>query len=663
MADPRLQLRKGTQSPAIAVTTALVGEPFFDTTNDNLWVADGAATFVHIGGASFTSRVTNFLIAHTGTVSGIVRIGDADNSAQVSLTVPTTLTASYTLTLPSTDGNASEFLQTDGSGVLSWVGLPSSSFTIAGDSGTPDTFSTGNTLTFAGTDPIDTTITDNTVTISAKDATTTTKGVASFSATDFTVTSGAVSINAESIQDTIGGMVTGNVETGIAVTYDDTNGKLDFAVTAASGFTIFGVTGTAATTGSANVESDQAGDTLLFAAGEGIDLFTNDTTDTITITAELATAANPGVASFAAADFDVSIGGEVTIAANSVALGTDTTGNYVATVSTAAGSGISGGAAGSEGTAITLALDINGLTAEAAIADTDTFAFYDLSVTANRKATADNLRDYVLGGVSGDVTIADNGVATIAANSVALGTDTTGNYVADLTAGAGLTKTSTAGEGQTVDLTIGAGEGITVNADDVALKNGTNLTNDTVMGWDNTNNQLTNAPITYVGTDVAVTGDLTVTGNDIKSSGGTTAISLSGANVTIAGDLTVSGATTTLNTQSLLVEDRIVELGLINGLAPTAATTWDSAVAFNYFATTAKKSAIVWIDNAGFELAATLTAEDNTGAASTQPQITAATYASLGIASLFIGSIGNAINEVITASKTVINVTIDCGTY
>jgi hypothetical protein len=71
--------------------------------------------------------------------------------------------------------------------------------------------------------------------------------------------------------------------------------------------------------------------------------------------------------------------------------------------------------------------------------------------------------------VSGDITITSAGVASIAANSVALGTDTTGNYVGDVTAGAGLTKSSTASEGQTVDLAVGAGTHITVNADDVAV--------------------------------------------------------------------------------------------------------------------------------------------------------------------------------------------------
>ena len=57
----------------------------------------------------------------------------------------------------------------------------------------------------------------------------------------------------------------------------------------------------------------------------------------------------------------------------------------------------------------------------------------------------------------------------IAANAVALTTDTTGNYVEDVTAGVGLTKTSSAGEAQTVDLAVGAGTYIDINADDVAV--------------------------------------------------------------------------------------------------------------------------------------------------------------------------------------------------
>jgi hypothetical protein len=65
-----------------------------------------------------------------------------------------------------------------------------------------------------------------------------------------------------------------------------------------------------------------------------------------------------GAPAFATMSGDTTItnAGVVTIQANSVALTTDTTGNYVATI--ANGNGVTGGAAGSEGGTLTLALDL-----------------------------------------------------------------------------------------------------------------------------------------------------------------------------------------------------------------------------------------------------------------------------------------------------------------
>lgn len=309
------------------------------------------------------------------------------------------------------------------------------------------------------------------------------------------------------------------------------SGTLTWTTASITSFTTFAVGGTPATSGTANIVADQAGDTLTFAEGEGINLFTDATTDTLTISAELATTTNPGVASFAAADFAVSAGGEVTIAANAVALGTDTTGNYVATVSTSLG--ITGGAAGSEGTAISLALDINGLTTTA-LADADQFAFYDASGTTHGKVSADGVRDYVLGGVSGDITIDASGVATIAANSVALGTDTTGNYVATVSTSAtgGLTGGAAGSEGTAITL---------------ELKNNANLTNNSVLKWDATNDQLTNSIVTDDGTTV-----------------------------TIGGNLTVNGTTTTVNTTNTVISDALIELA--NGSTGAQAATRDAGI-------------------------------------------------------------------------------------
>jgi hypothetical protein len=86
------------------------------------------------------------------------------------------------------------------------------------------------------------------------------------------------------------------------------------------------------------------------------------------------------------------------------------------------------------------------------------------------------------------------------------------NSSVTVVAGAGLINGGTVALGSSITLNVGAGEGITVNANDIALKNGTNLTNNSVLKWDNTNNQLTNSSITDDGTTVTIGGNLTVNG-------------------------------------------------------------------------------------------------------------------------------------------------------
>ena len=478
MAAPTIKFKRGSQAnlPALAA-----GEPAFVNDEYNLYLGlDGTSgNNKFLGSARYWVKET----ATTGHAVKLYSRTDGSGGGSVSIAAPD-VTSNYTLTLPANTGNANEFLKTDGSGNLTFAAIPSGSFTIS-DGSTNDTFTTGEVLTFEGGEGIDTAITNNKVTISGEDATDSNKGIASFDATDFTVSSGAVTLNAERVEDIAGAMVTGNTQNGITVAYDDATGKINFTV---------------------------------------------------------------------------------------------------------------------------------GLT---------------------------------------------------------LGNDTTGNYVEDVTAGAGLTKTSSAGEAQTVDLAVGAGTGITVNADDVELKNSANMTDDYLQLWDDTNGQLSNAPLYAAGTtlqttgDLHTTGDILVGGNDIKSSTGSTVFTLSGANVTaagnvvISGDLTVSGSTTTVSTTNVVVDDAVMELGTVSGAAPSSTTAYDLGFRFHYHnGTAAKTSSAFWDGNTGFVFVA-----DATEAAG--PQLSG-TLADIQVAGLWLGDYGTPTNQVLNNNSgtfELINTLVDGGTF
>ena len=133
---------------------------------------------------------------NTATVGSGVKLVEGTNNGTnaVTLKSPNSLAASYTLTMPADDGDNGDVLTSDGSGNLSFSAPAASTITLAADSGSNDTYSTGETLTFTGGEGIDTTVGDNTITIAAEDATDSNKGVASFDSGDFSVSSGAVTL-------------------------------------------------------------------------------------------------------------------------------------------------------------------------------------------------------------------------------------------------------------------------------------------------------------------------------------------------------------------------------------------------------------------------------------------------------------------------------------
>ena len=186
------------------------------------------------------------------------------------------------------------------------------------------------------------------------------------------------------------------------------------------------------------------------------------------------------------ASFDGSSNITITVAQqnDSVDLGTHTTGNYVATAAVS-GNGLSGSATG-EGSTFTVTSNATAANTASTIVYRDASGNFSAgTVTASlagNATTATTLQTARTIALSGDVvgSVSFNGSqnvtisTTIQPDSVALGTDTTGNYVASVgvTAGTGLSVTGT-GEGAAVTL---AGVNATSSVKGVASFDATNFT-------------------------------------------------------------------------------------------------------------------------------------------------------------------------------------------
>ena len=116
------------------------------------------------------------------------------------LTIGLDGTAGYTL--PTGDGSNGEALITNGSGVLAF-GPVSTVLNFADDNSNSSSITQlTQSFTFSEGEGINAVVSNQTLTISAEDATSANKGIASFDSTDFTVSSGAVSVNATTIGST-----------------------------------------------------------------------------------------------------------------------------------------------------------------------------------------------------------------------------------------------------------------------------------------------------------------------------------------------------------------------------------------------------------------------------------------------------------------------------
>ena len=199
------------------------------------------------------------------------------------------------------------------------------------------------------------------------------------------------------------------------------------------------------------------------------------------------------------------------------------------------GNGVSGTvASGSNDNSVTLAVDV-----------TDSNIFGSTSAKGIVQMSSDNFA-------------VSSGVVTIKDNGVILGTETTGNYVASLVAGTGISLANNSGEGATPTVAIDSSSSPSVagiTADDI-----------------------------QVGVTAANEIDTSSGNLVIDSAGGTTTVD---DNLTVSGNLTVNGTTTTVNSTTITIDDPIFTLG--GDSAPGSDDNKDRGILGQYYDSSAKK--------------------------------------------------------------------------
>lgn len=156
----------------------------------------------------------------------------------------------------------------------------------------------------------------------------------------------------------------------------------------------------------------------------------------------------------------------------------------------------------------------------------------------------------------------------------------------------------------------------------------------------------------------------------IKTSGGVSSIEITEAtgnvginsNLTVTGNLFVLGSTTEVNTQTLKVEDSLIEIGLVNSsgllIAPTSDLNIDVGILFNWYDSSAKKAGIFWDDSVkrigiGSEMS------------ESSSIMSVAKYAEIEIGGLWVTDCAGT-SQVISCSgseRSLLNITVDGGSF
>ena len=569
--------------------------------------------------------------------------------------------------MPADDGDNGDVLVSDGSGNLSFSAPAASSFTLAADSGSDDTFSTGGTLTFAGTsNEIETTVSNDQIQIGLPDnvtvaGTLTVTGSIDANGTDHDVV-GAIALDHVTVSGitTVTGAIDGNG-----------GANISGAETVLSSATVSDLTDNRVViAGSSGALEDDAnltfdGSTLALGAaldvnGDGHDIAGTIALDNVNTSGITTTTSVRGYSSLFSTKAAATTTFVVTVASKT----SDHRYN---------GSGSSSGyfIDGQESPIITL---VPGKTYRFDQADSsnsghpllfylesDKTTQYTTNITTNgTPGSAGAYTQVIVGDETPPVLHYQCSAHSLMGNAAVFQTNViNSNHNAVLRG----------------NLTLGTSTAVNavLDEDDLTSNSATSLaTQQSIKAY--VDSQTSGLDLTFgtagdSGTgSVATSQSLTIAGtaNEIETvaSNQTVTIGLPNDvtvsnNLTVTGNLYVNGSTTQVNTSQTTIEDQLLELGMVDGSAPSSDLNKDIGILLNYYSGSAKKAAVYWDDSTS-RIVASSDVSESSGV------LTSAAGASLEVGKLFVAGCSGTTDEVIGCSNNTIvitNATIDGGSF
>jgi len=371
------------------------------------------------------------------------------------------------------------------------------------------------------------------------------------------ITIGGVTL-AETISDTVGAMVTSNTETGVTVTYDDSDNTLDFVIGTLNQDT----TGNAATATTLATARTIAGQS--FDGSANITIASTDLSNTSNITLNDATQTLTNKTLTSPTIDTITRTGNFTVdASNDIILDTD------------------GGVLNLKDGGTEFARFVNasgtGVTLRTAVSDEDLFIQGNDGGSTITAIQLD-MSDAGTAIFNKDIKLGDSGKVELGASGdLRLYHDGSNSYVDDVGTGALIVRGSTITLDSAGNITLDAG-GSSINLSDDGTQFGALAKN---------------------GNDLRVIssisdGDIVFRGNDGGSFLNALTLDMSNAgaatfnnNVTVGGDLIVNGTTTTVNSTTVTIDDPIFTLG--GDSAPSSDDNKDRGIEFRYHTGSAAK--------------------------------------------------------------------------